>query len=440
MVRASINHESLRSLCQLNSEFFIFVLLNLNETRVFRMSFLERFAAIVFFSGCLFQSPSQAAQPKTCLELDPFRQSSESYVVCDAELQRAGKDDAFMAKLHAHMGEALYWSGRFDLAIESFNAALGLDKTLVETRIQRGWAFIRTNEMQRAFQDFSDSLEEKPDSGRAMFAIGFMYDMAGDKEKALAAYKQSVETTPNYLLARAALAQTYYYDRGEKDLGIAEFDKLISLGETELNKVQFFGDPNLFPTKDYYASVLLDRAIALRDIGRYDDAYSDINWLIKRYPDAYAPLEFKASLLAFQQKYDEAAKLAAAASANCYKNSPYLPCQNSDSTLVLSLMSLNKNKEAADIGRRLIATGRTGPRVDNASFFAGVAMKRLGHIDEARQYISGPVERGPHYRASLVTQLIQNGFYEGHVEDELNERILNGLEACLIDDTCLDGV
>jgi tetratricopeptide (TPR) repeat protein len=401
------------------------------------MALFKQFATTLLFSGFLMQGAVFAAQPKGCLDLNPFRQISESYAACEAELQKAGADNAHSAKLHAQMGEVLYWSERFDLAINSFNKALALDSKLVETKIQRGWAFIRVNEYQRAFQDFSDALEEKPDSGRAMFAIGFMYDIAGDSERAFIAYKQAVELSPTYHLARSALANAYYTTRNEPDLGLAEYDRLISYGEAELNNVQFFDSLVEFQTGDFYATTLYNRASARYNVGQVKDALLDVDWLLNRYPDAFGPKELKSGFLSLENEFDAAVKLAAEASEICYKNPQYQPCEKSDATLVWSMLSLGKNKEAADIGRRLQATRRQGKFVEKALYFAGLAMKRSGAIEEARQYISAPVQTNSDYRALLITQLMQNGFYLGDIEDEMNDRILNGLEACLLDDDCL---
>ncbi len=401
------------------------------------MALFKRFAATLLFSVFFMQGATSAAQPKRCLELDPFRQISENYAACEAELQQSHADKAHMAKLHAHMGEILYWSMRFDLAINSFNKALELDPKLVETRIQRGWAFLRVDEAQRAFQDFSDALQEKPDSGRAVFAIGFMYDWAGESERAFAAFKQAVELSPNYHLARVRLANAYITNRKETELGLAEYDRLISFGETELNKVQFFDSLIEFQTGDFYATTLYERASARYNAGRVKDALADVEWLLKRYPDEFGPKELKSSLLSLEDNFEDAAKLAAAASEICYKNPQRKPCEKSDAILVWSLFRLHKYKEAAEIGRRLMATGRNGKFADKALYFAGLAMKNLGNVEEARQFISAPVQTNSDYRALLITQLIQNGFYEGSIEDEMNDRILNGIDACLLDDSCL---
>jgi tetratricopeptide (TPR) repeat protein len=404
------------------------------------MTFLKRVAATVLFSAFFVQGTSFAADVESCLALDPFRKSDDTLIACEKAVKQTDKDAAHMAKLHAQLGEALYWLERFDFAIEAFSSALELDKSLVETRIQRGWAFLRVDEQLRAFQDFSDALQEKPDSGRAIFAIGYMYDTAGQSEQALAAYRQAIEVSPKYYLARSNLAKMYRDDRNEKELAVAEYNSLLSFGEVELNKVQFFAAPYYFPTKDFYAHVRMDRALALAQSIRDDEAKADLNWLIERYPDAHAPKELMAGILSNQDKFVEASNVGLEASVSCHKNLPFFACENTDATLVYTLLLIGKNKEAAEIGVRAVANGQNNNLIDKSSYYAGLAMARLGNIDEARRLISAPVAKNPKYRSLLITQLRQEGFYEGDNKDEMNEKIVNALEACLIDDDCLKRV
>ncbi len=401
------------------------------------MTFLKRYAATLLFSVLLFQGSSFAADAESCLALDPFRKSDDTLIACEKALKQKDKDAAHMAQLHAQLGEALYWLQRFDLAIEAFDSALNLDKSLIETRIQRGWALLRVDEGQRAFQDFSDSLQEKPESGRAIFAIGYMYDVAGQPEQALAAYKQAIEVSPKYYLARSGLAAVYRDERNEKELAISEYNSLLAVGEVELNKVQFFAAPYYFPTKDFYAHVRMDRALALAQTNRNDEAIVDLNWLIERYPDAHAPKEVMTGILSNQDKYAEASSVGLEASVSCHKNLPFFACENTDAMLVYSLLLIGKNKEAANIGVRAVANGQNKNLIDKSSYYAGLAMTRLGNIAEARRLISAPVANNPKYRSLLITQLRQEGFYEGDNKDEMNERIVNALEACLLDFECL---
>jgi tetratricopeptide (TPR) repeat protein len=401
------------------------------------MIFLKRCAATLFFSVLLFQGSTFAADAESCLALDPFRKSDDTLIACEKAVKQKDKDAAHMARLHAQLGEALYWLQRFDLAIEAFDSALNLDKSLIETRIQRGWALLRVDEGQRAFQDFSDSLQEKPDSGRAIFAIGYMYDVAGQPEQALAAYKQAIEVSPKYYLARSNLAKMYRDDRNEKNLAIAEYNTLLSFGEVELNNVQFFAAPYYFPTKDFYAHVLMDRALALAMSNRLDEAIVDLNWLMERYSDAHAPKEVMAGIFVDQDKFVEAAEVGLEGSVSCRKNLPYFACENVEATLVFSLLRIGKNKEAAEIGVQVVANGRNQNLVDKSSYYAGLAMARLGNIAEARRLISAPVANNPKYRSLLITQLRQEGFYEGDNKDEMNDKIVNALEACLLDIDCL---
>jgi len=136
-----------------------------------------------------------------------LRESQATVEACSTELKGSNLGPSQQAALLERRGNANYWLEHFNEAIDDFNKALELDKSLNEARIQRGWAHMRVGLMDRAVADFSNALAENPKSARAVFAIGYLYGQRGDEEKERQANEQAAALDPTYYLARYNLAK-----------------------------------------------------------------------------------------------------------------------------------------------------------------------------------------------------------------------------------------
>jgi tetratricopeptide (TPR) repeat protein len=403
-----------------------------------RSLFMTLAASTVFWALGTLPSVANSAIEK-CLKLNPYREIEATYNTCQALLTTGGQTPLDEAKLHAQIGEAYYWAQRYDLAIEAFDKALQLDKMLFETRIQRGWAFYRTNEASRAYQDFSDALEQNPKSGRAVFGLGFLYGAYGDVEKQRVAYEQAIELSPKYYLARGGLAHIEFYFRDDPITALQHLDRLISFGETEINSVQFLATGTVFPTQDYYADTIFERSYIRMRVEQFNGALEDVDWVMHKYPENFAPLARKAEILLTQSKPEEAIKYAEDAHHMCIDKTPFGRCDFSAAVLSETYFKLKKFKESADVGRELFESQRGGEYTPAAIYYSGLSMKNSGDVDGARKFMLMLLTGDRHFRGSIIARLQGPGFYEGSRDDDVNERMLNGLEACLLDDQCMGG-
>jgi tetratricopeptide (TPR) repeat protein len=73
----------------------------------------------------------------------------------------------------------------------------------------------------------------------------------------------------------------------------------------------------------------------------------------------------------------------------------------------------------------------------DAVYTIGLNKRRLGLKQEAMEAFLKSVDIDPGEGEVLLTQLTQRGYYEGETTDPINEKVKNGLEACMVDPECL---
>ena len=388
-----------------------------------------------FVAASLAAPASWAKDADNCLTSDAFRKSFETYQVCSAQVIGT-QDHLQKAALHAQIGEAYYWSRQFSQAIEEFDMALSLNPKLNETRIQRAWAFWRVGETQKMFVDLTEALAENPQSGRAVFALGFLYQSYGDREKAQAAFRQSVELSPDYHLARLNLAEQLAARDDSFTEALMEFNRILDYGPEKLNKTEFFVTAQEFPTLDFYAHVLLTRALFFSNNLRIDHALKDLDWLIKHYPDYPVLLAHKAQVLLHQGRFDQSLKTVRQARKICEMGRAPIECDLAIAVEIEALVMLKQYRQAADIGKLAADTEVYRLNGGEGLVMTAVAYKNLGDLETAKRFAIMAIQYNNNYLRVLIGQLIRRGFYTGDKTDGWSERVEIGLEACLLDDEC----
>ncbi len=165
-------------------------------------------------------------------------------------------------------------------------------------------------------------------------------------------------------------------------------------------------------------------------LGQHDKALKDIKWLTKRYPDQPGPYATLANSLSEQKKYKNAIEVAEKVLSYCDKH-PYSfidKCYFGMRIKIKSLFALDRFSELIDVGRTLANTAGH-KTIDNAdSFFhTGLALKRVGKLDEAREFFIRSMDADPWFVRLVNQKIIQAGFYEGQETDGISEKTFIGL-------------
>ncbi len=389
---------------------------------------------VVTATFCFLCAQAQAA---ACLKSDPFRASKVTVDLCTRELSNSALTETERAKLLEQRGNANYWQQQFNLAIEDFNKAIAIDSSLNESRIQRGWAYLRVGQTESGFTDFSNALEQNPRSARAVFAIGYIYGYEGDRDKERQAYEQAVSLDPTYYLARSNLALFYEQKASDLARALSTYDALIAEGREKLNKTEFWTNSD-FQTKNFFDDIIWSRNRILIKMGKAEEARQAALKLLKIYPDD------SALFLMIADSYETAQPDLEKSLA--WTNKAYALCEKRDIdedcyyVALKRMQSLSKLQRLSDLkvtAEKLISQEipdwyKAAPR-----FFLGVVKKKSNDLEGAKEDFLWARQRNDFYQRALITQLLQNGYYDGGTADPWSIEAENGLEACLIDQDCM---
>jgi tetratricopeptide (TPR) repeat protein len=107
------------------------------------------------------------------------------------------------------------------------NVALDAASSLPEARMERGRAYLRRGDLEKALADFKEAAKMLPASAEPLIFQGFCYDKMGQQPKAEAAWRDAVRVAPDasephYRLGRQEM------DHGHPTAAIDHFHKAIA--------------------------------------------------------------------------------------------------------------------------------------------------------------------------------------------------------------------
>jgi protein O-mannosyl-transferase len=95
------------------------------------------------------------------------------------------------------LGEIFLAGRKADQAIQNFQTALRLDRTMDVARLELGQAYLIKGDMTDAGEEFKVMLQRDPKSYVAYYWLGQTFVLQGNTGQAIAAYKQSLACRPN---------------------------------------------------------------------------------------------------------------------------------------------------------------------------------------------------------------------------------------------------
>ena len=174
-----------------------------------------------------------------------------------------------------------------------------LSPNLADAYNNRGVAYGKKGEVDRAIQDLNIAIQLNPDYAKAYNNRGVVYGLKGDFDRAIADHNTAIKLNPNY-------AETYnnrgiaYREKGDFDRAISDFNTAIkckpNYAETYNNRGAAYDKKHELDRaiEDYnkaielnpdYAEPYTNRGVAYDKKGDFDRAIADHNTAIKRKPN-----------------------------------------------------------------------------------------------------------------------------------------------------------
>jgi tetratricopeptide (TPR) repeat protein len=164
---------------------------------------------------------------------------------CTAIIQSGKYTDRQLAIVFDRRGSAYVWKDDYDRAIEDFDRAIRLDPTYASGFLDRGMAFHNKKAYGRAMSDYSEAIRLNPKLANAFTNRCWVRAIIGELQAALVDCNQSLQLQSNNP------SDPYIFDRrGFTYLKLGRFEEAISDYNTMIRRV-----PN-------YAGSLYGRGIA----------------------------------------------------------------------------------------------------------------------------------------------------------------------------------
>jgi tetratricopeptide (TPR) repeat protein len=268
---------------------------------------------ITGFSGAIL---AQTAGEPQCPASDPDLSVSG----CTAVIQSGGKTHENLAAAFNNRGLAYVKKGEYDRAIQDYDEAIRLDPNFAKAFNNRGAAYAAKGENDRAIQDYDEAIRLNPNEAIPFGNRGFAYDKKGQYDRAIQDFDKVIQLNPND--AKAFYIRGLAYDhKGQYDRAIQDYDGAIRLDPNDA--IAFWGRANAYDKKGQYdreiqdfdkvirlmpnnADAFYNRGNAYDKKGQYDRAIQDYGEAIRLNPNSTMALENRGNTYRIKGQYDRA--------------------------------------------------------------------------------------------------------------------------------------
>jgi tetratricopeptide (TPR) repeat protein len=160
---------------------------------------------------------------------------------------------------HNNRGGAYLRKGDYDRAIADFDNAIRLDPRDGNAYNNRGLAYTAKGDFERAMADLDEAIRRDPGLVIAYNSRGQVYLRKGDYDRAIADFNEGIKLHPTYAEAYNNRGNAYNH-KGDFDRAIADYTESIRLKNPDL-QVPYYNRGNAYQAKGDF-----DRAI-----GDYDE-------------------------------------------------------------------------------------------------------------------------------------------------------------------------
>jgi len=194
----------------------------------------------------------------------------EQIAACTREITLEQFSPAQLAIAYFNRGFAWSRKGDYDRAFTDYNDAIRLNPEYASAYNNRGNLWAGKRDYDRAITDYNEAIRLNLQDASAYNNRGNAWTLKGDYDRAFTDYNDAIRLNPQYAIAYYNRGATWNH-KGDYDRAIADYDEAIRL------------DPQ-------YAIAYDNRAVAWYSKGNYDRAIADYNEVIRLNPenaDAY---------------------------------------------------------------------------------------------------------------------------------------------------------
>lgn len=185
------------------------------------------------------------------------------------------------------------------VAIDIITGMIALEPTNPELYDKRALAHLRLQQYDQSIADYQKVVELQPENGRALLLLGNAYGYAGDDERALATYSQTLALNPTDDL-RGQLSSAYH-NLALKAFHANDYERALAHYRTAQSI-----DPEDDDIPEAIAHVYMIRGIEANRNGDYAEALSDFNLVLQEIPVNSSLLGWMADTYEKMGKYDDA--------------------------------------------------------------------------------------------------------------------------------------
>jgi tetratricopeptide (TPR) repeat protein len=181
---------------------------------------------MAWFSGA---ATAQTPDAQRCFSHDP----EVAIAGCTAMLQSGHETPEHMARAFSNRGGAYIRKGQYDRAIQDLDQAIRRDPNYAQAFQSRGTAYSLRGQYERAIGDFNQAIQLDPKSAASFYGRGDTYNVQGQYERAIQDFDRAIRLKPD--LAPIFFAATFherglaYAGKGQYDRALQDYDQAIRL-------------------------------------------------------------------------------------------------------------------------------------------------------------------------------------------------------------------
>jgi lipoprotein NlpI len=180
---------------------------------------------------------------------------------CTAIIQSGAETTHNLAVAFNNRGNAYVRKGDNDRAIQDFDQAIHLRPDYALAFYNRGVAYAKNKDYDRAIQEYDQAIRLKPDFAEAFGNRGRDYNIKGDHDRAIQDLDQAIRLKPDFVDAYTGRALAHA-DKKDYDRAIQDYNHALRLNSDEVDA--YVGRAGAYTKRKDYVRAIQDYDQALR--------------------------------------------------------------------------------------------------------------------------------------------------------------------------------